>query len=387
MTRFGRLSQFLTIFTTLLSSGATGLCQFTLVSVGHINDGGVAAGLAVSSNHVYLANQSDGFRIYDVSDPANPVNIAHTNNPGPAEDVVVSGNYAYLANAGDGLRIYDISNPTNPFSVGQVYHSAPALALVLTSNYVYVAAANAVQVFEVSNPAAPYFSAATFASFSSVYGVDVSGGYVYFVDGVNGLYIYAVGDLVRPLSHIVNGSLPYSTWVTVSGKFAYVANGNDGLRVYNVTNALAPINVGHANTGGFAYAVTLAGNYAFVSQSNGIRVYDVTDPSRPIAAGATTTTGQAYNLAVSGDYIYVANATDGLRIFRMLPQLQVAPGPSYTVTLTWPVTVAPFLLEQRSNLTAGSWTVVTNTPTSQGQQNQVVLDRTSGNEFYRLSPN
>jgi len=34
--------------------------------------------------------------------------------------VAVSGNYAFLANYSDGLRIYGISNPTNPISVGHI---------------------------------------------------------------------------------------------------------------------------------------------------------------------------------------------------------------------------------------------------------------------------
>jgi hypothetical protein len=83
------------------------------VNVGHINDGGngdAAVGVAVSGNYAYLAYVGDGLRVYDISNPANPVNVGHTNNGGYADGVAVSGNYAYLANGDDGLRVYSLGS-------------------------------------------------------------------------------------------------------------------------------------------------------------------------------------------------------------------------------------------------------------------------------------
>src|SRR3989442_1726130 len=79
------------------------LAQFTLVNVGHTNNGGFALSVAVSGNYVYLANDADGLRVYDISNPTNAVNVGHTTNGGYATRVAVSGNYAYLANWDDGL--------------------------------------------------------------------------------------------------------------------------------------------------------------------------------------------------------------------------------------------------------------------------------------------
>jgi hypothetical protein len=62
--------------------------------------------VAVSGNYAYLANYTDGLRVYNIGIPTNPVNIGNTNNGGVAYGVTVSGNYAYLANQFDGLRVY-----------------------------------------------------------------------------------------------------------------------------------------------------------------------------------------------------------------------------------------------------------------------------------------
>jgi len=96
-------------------------------------------GVAVSGKYAYLANGTDGLRIYDISNPTNLVAIGHTNNGGSAYSVVLSGNYAYLANGSDGLRIYDVSNPTAPINVGHANDGGLAQGLAVSGSYVYLA--------------------------------------------------------------------------------------------------------------------------------------------------------------------------------------------------------------------------------------------------------
>jgi len=57
-----------------------------------------------------LANYTDGLRIYDISNPASPVNVGHIDNGNSGRGICVQGNYAYLANYSDGLRIYEVND-------------------------------------------------------------------------------------------------------------------------------------------------------------------------------------------------------------------------------------------------------------------------------------
>jgi hypothetical protein len=66
------------------------------------------------------------------------------------------------------------------------------------------------------------------------------------------------------------------------------------------------------------------------------------------------------------------------------PQLHLDLTSAGSVALTWPVPAAPFVLQESWDLT--NWTIVTNQPTAKGQENQVILGRTSGSKFYRLQP-
>lgn len=215
--------------------------------------------------------------------------------------------------------------------------------------------------------------------------LDVSGNFVFLASQAQGLLIYDASNLAIPpvlVGQINNkGS---ANWVTVSGEFAYVANGPDGLRIDSITNPASPVNIGHALTGGNTYGVAVAGQYAFVAQSSGIAVFDVSDPSRPVPAGSAITSAQAYGVEVSGDFVYVANSTDGLRIFRLLPQLQIALNQPQSLTLTWPTTVANFGLEQNADVGTTNWVAVTNSPVIQGQKKQIVLPWTAPSQFFRL---
>ncbi|HEV2208776.1 MAG TPA: hypothetical protein VG167_08360 [Verrucomicrobiae bacterium] len=69
-----------------------------------------------------------------------------------------------------------------------------------------------------------------------------------------------------------------------------------------------------------------------------------------------------------------------------VPPLHVAFAGAQTVTVSWPASSAPLVLQESSNPTAATWTVVTNAPTVIGNQSQVILSRSPGNKFYRLQP-
>jgi hypothetical protein len=66
------------------------------------------------------------------------------------------------------------------------------------------------------------------------------------------------------------------------------------------------------------------------------------------------------------------------------PELTVSRSSASTITLSWSISSAPFVLQESSSLKTPGWTTVTNANTVLGQQNQTVLSRSSGNKFYRL---
>jgi hypothetical protein len=215
------------------------------------------------------------------------VNVANTTNTVSA--VAVSGNYAYVVGAG--LWIYDVSNPANPIDVG--YNSYGGIGVAVFGHYAYVASFNyGLLVIDASNPANPTLvggdNNVQYASY-----VAVSGHFLYLTES-GGVDIYDLSNSPHParVAQISDGYANGGTFraVTVSDNYLYVANGGDGLGIHDVSNPPSPINVGYVPDydGGFGYAVRVAvsGHYAYLANTrDGLRIYDVSNPAIPVNIG------------------------------------------------------------------------------------------------------
>ena len=133
---------------TLLNSGTVDTGDIAIVRRGACsfaeklaNAADLGAAAIVISNNVRNDTPWGGLRIWDYSDPANPV-LASTFNTVcsadpfdascdprgtySAHNVVVDGNKAYISWYSDGVIVLDISDPYNPVEVGRYTQSGPA---------------------------------------------------------------------------------------------------------------------------------------------------------------------------------------------------------------------------------------------------------------------
>ena len=123
----------------------------------------------VVGSYAYVAAQSAGLLVVDVSDPGAPFLVGSVATTS-ATDVDVNGSYAYVADGAGGLRVIDISTPQNPQVVGtycldkchghlrlrlraDLAAERPYLyAFVLNT---YDTASNGIRIVNVTNPASP----------------------------------------------------------------------------------------------------------------------------------------------------------------------------------------------------------------------------------------
>jgi hypothetical protein len=146
-----------------------------------------------------VANGGDGLRIYDVANPASPINVGYVPDYnegfGDAIRVAVSGHYAYLANTQDGLRIYDVSNPAIPINVGYINNGGYTIGVAAAGKYAYVVNVidypSGLRIYDMSNPVAP-INVGHASADGTTSGVVVSGNYAYVLSGTRGLRIYSV---------------------------------------------------------------------------------------------------------------------------------------------------------------------------------------------------
>jgi hypothetical protein len=351
------------------ANSGTGAISFNSVAVS-----GRYAYIALngSSTNCNTAGDKSGceLQIWDVSNPAAPAfvgggDVSGATNSGtggnvtPFNSVYVSGRYAYIGSfsnatncstAGDKsgceLQIWDISNPAAPTFVGGGDSSGNTnsgtginsiSSIVVSGRYAYVANGGSIatncstagdksgcelQIWDVSNPAAPTFSG----------GGDSTG-----------------------TTNSGTGSTGFNS-IAVSGRYAYIAASGSAtdcstagdksgceLQIWDVSNPAAPAFSGggdstgttNSGTGGNASPfkkIAISGRYAYIAANLNssdcsmanykigceLQVWDTSTPSAPTFAGGADSTGtnngnfsgHLNSIFVSGRYAYTATAGD-----------------------------------------------------------------------------
>ena len=279
---------------------------------------GEALRIAVAGNCACLANGTDGLRVYDVSDPANPLPLAHANDGLYTRDVALRGAYAYLADA-DGLRIYDVSNPASPVCVGHPTNTASSVDVALAGDYACLAdGLDGVRIYNVADPANPVnVSQVTFgAVFAS--GVAVAADHLFIACSGGGLRVYNITNPASPVFLAVAYDGGLAEDVAVDGRYAYLANHSDGLRIYDVSNPATPVNVGHADDSAAAEAVAIQGRYAYLADwTNGVHIYDISDVTHPVRVQELRDSPVTHSATPSGSRLFLAYGYDGVSVYSL----------------------------------------------------------------------
>ena len=238
--------------------------QISLVNVGQFSNGSQAIRVVASGNYLYLANHSDGLRIFDISNPKSLTNVCHVspNLSGAFFSVAIFGTNAFIADPNYGLLIYNISNPTNPVISSQTRDTnifgAYTYCVAVSGNYAYAANYNGgVLIYDVSNPTNPInVGKITNAPPSRLVSqVAISGHFAYLAGEGYGLKTYDITDPTNPtfVSKIFTNETIRN--LEVSNNQLYAASGYNGLRVYNISNSLGPNLIGFVTNGFFAEGV------------------------------------------------------------------------------------------------------------------------------------
>ncbi len=121
------------------------------VVVGNYNPPGIVEAVFAEevdgSLFVHIANGSHGYKLIDITDPANPTLVASKNLTGYSYDIWHYGGYSYLASSSSGIYMLDDAIPPN--LVASYNSPGQARDLFVTNDYIYVAdGSNGVQILE-----------------------------------------------------------------------------------------------------------------------------------------------------------------------------------------------------------------------------------------------
>ena len=115
--------------------------------------------LSEDGNTAYIATNTAGMAIVDVSSKTNPLLLSTYDTPGNSRAIVLSddGNVAYITDSQSGLQIVDVSVPASPVILSSYDSEGSAWGVDISAdgNYVYVADFLGIEVIDVSNNQSP----------------------------------------------------------------------------------------------------------------------------------------------------------------------------------------------------------------------------------------
>ncbi len=293
--------------------------------------GGLAERVFVQDTLAYVASESGGLWILDVSDPTKPKGLSNINVGGAAYNLIVSGAYAYLMNPaqdyGDGARglwIIDVSDPSHPqvlshyVGITRFYGGGVPNAVAKLGNLLAITQMptngddRIVELVDVSDPGNPKSVNVIHGQYPP-YDVGFKDSLMFIASPDSGLICFSVLDPTGPneLSRVPILAL------AVAARDSLVFVVGPDLFVVDASNPRLPVTVGTTTIGyGFSNpAASLAGHFVYWADISGGAV-DVFSPANPHQVITFQGKDMGRGIGARGNEIFYADETEGVWIWR-----------------------------------------------------------------------
>jgi hypothetical protein len=242
-------------------------------------------GFRIAGDRAYVADGHAGIAILDVSAPAAPKLISLFATPGQAKNVSVLGNRAFVANHNSGVDVIDISDPTKPKLLGSTDLDGYARDVVTFPSFaVAVDNPSGVYVFDARGNA-PFDPVATLQSATApqqVEAAEIGGARIAVLAGSapydplrtetgkprprgGAVQLVDVSNPAAPVLTATHATAATGRRLTVNGSRVYVADGEVGLRVLDISTPSNPVLVSSHKTATAARDVAVSGSLVFVA--------------------------------------------------------------------------------------------------------------------------
>ncbi len=318
-----------------------------------------------------------GFVVYDINDPAKPVEIDYAPfSSGPegfalfgatiaaadherglrifteesedlteiarrnltlddAYSVAVEGDIAYLGD--QGLRIIDISDHSHPLELGSVELEGDIIAVAAEGHGTRVAAlawGGELSLIDASNPALPVVRSALPTN-----GVDlsISGTIVAVAEGDQGVTLTDVTNLEAPTLVTRISTDHRALAVALDSNLAVIGLAVDSVvegavAIYDITDPADPILKSQQPTSNWVGAVDVADSKAAILIGDALRLIDISDPAAPIDLGTSDARlGIVEDIAIDGFLVHASSWSGSLQVI----DFSDPDGPSLRARTTW----------------------------------------------------
>lgn len=270
---------------------------------------------------LYLPGLDEGLLMFDVSNPASPVEIGRYDPEAEVMNVDVVGTTAYLLTSDDELVILDVGDHAKPTRLGSLNLGFTPEAVRVSGSVAFVTGDDLVSV-DVSDPSQPVVL--------DTLGVDVgfhikvSGTLAYtgYLGPIRIIDISNPNEMVllsetRPRSN--NGTVLNPVDIAIHGTdivFTSQGRGREGIGVIDASDPEAPVVRDFLRVSSSMGHIAVSGTSAFVTTTDRgvtICIFDVSDPNAVRSLGARRGgDGNAHDVAVVGDWLYFTDSLGNL---------------------------------------------------------------------------
>jgi hypothetical protein len=325
----------------------------------------VTNGIAVRENIVYLVDEFEGVRVMDVSNPTQPqqVGLAPT-AMGTANElkvatrvtrnVAVSGDLLLVTDAWHSLFIYNVADPANPIQISH-YQAAATNRLTdveLSGSIAYIVGdSSGLRVIDVSDPSRmkelAFDDRRINDSLQTPSALYISGDYALISDNNTGFRTYNISDPANPVLAATILEIGFVNDMWVSGDYAYLASvdweedDTPRLLTVDVQNPSSPSIVNQVDIplaqekDHTAWVMSGEGEYLYLldianmgsSEGNGY-IFSLANPAQPEFSGHFTLSGPLMgggSLLVEGAKMYTGSVAPPLMVLDLADPLQPVP--------------------------------------------------------------
>lgn len=277
---------------------------------------GVTA-LAVDGDHLYvIPGGALGFKVWDIA-VAKPTMVGEAWEPRGARDIAIVNDTGYVVDQYKGLTVFNVQDPSNPQHVGSLEVRPDANDhFEVGQGHVFIASSDVtsrhlggVVVIDVASPSTPReIAQLPIAGKSVILGKFVlENGFLYEVSSGKVRII----DVRNPSAPQLRGALRIlerSNDAAVLGDFAYLAAWEAGLRIIDIAEPQHPREVGVAEWTGVARAIVAHDGYAYVVSgivTSTLYIVDVRSPQEPRSAGQLSLGRNADSAVLQGGHLFL----------------------------------------------------------------------------------
>jgi len=217
------------------------------------NDGQYLNAVDISGSLIAVADYK-GFVLLE-SKGGKPVRqLSRMNTPGRAVNVAIKKNLLFVSDWFEGLRIFDISDPADPIFLSRVETTGWVIDALVSDNHVYACAVNqGLLTIDISDPKQPKITDID-TSAQAPEGIASRGNCLYLADFNFGLIVYNLADPAEP-SATTCWKMAVCKGVQVKENTLILCNYIYGLKWFDITNPMQPVLIGELDTPGKSYEV------------------------------------------------------------------------------------------------------------------------------------